>query len=120
MAQSERRRHLDICGKFLHNAIAITAHTVTTIVLRVPPTIAVVEICLGCKRDRPFLDRTHLVFDEVVPMGRQEATRPDSDKDCIRIGGFPFVEDQVSRHEIRTTMSRHVIRTTPNNDLLQQ
>jgi len=31
----------------------------------------------------------HLVFNEVVPMGRQEATRPDSDEDYIHIGEFP-------------------------------
>jgi len=89
--RSERRRNENICGKFLHNAIASTAHTVTTqqFVLRVPSTIARTEICLGCWRDRPFLDRTHLVFDEVVPMGREQATRPDSDEDCIGIGEFP-------------------------------
>ena len=38
---------------------------------RVASTIARAEICLGCWRDRPFLNRTHLVFDEVIPMGRQ-------------------------------------------------
>ena len=47
------------------------------------------EICLACWRDRPFLDRTHLVFDKVIQMGGQEATRPDSDEDCIGIGEFP-------------------------------
>ena len=34
----------------------------TRIVLPVAPTIARAEICLGCWRDRPFLNRTHLVF----------------------------------------------------------
>jgi len=41
------------------------------IVLPVASTIARAEICLGCWRDHPFLNRTHLVFDEVIPMGRQ-------------------------------------------------
>jgi len=62
--------------------VQATTHThsnSTTIVLRVPSTIAGTEICLRCWRDRPFLNRTHLVFDEVVPMGRQEATQPNSD-----------------------------------------
>ena len=54
----------------------------TRIVLPVASTIAWAEICFGCWRDRPFLNRTHLVFDEVIPMGRQQATRPDSDEDC--------------------------------------
>jgi len=53
----------------------------TRIVLPVASTIARAEIW----RDRPCLNRTHLVFDEVVPMGRQQATRPGSDEDCIRI-----------------------------------
>ena len=44
-------------------------------------TIARAEVCLGCWRHRPFLNRTHLVFDEVIPMGRQF--------DCICIGEFP-------------------------------
>ena len=87
LRRSERRRHENICGKFLHNAVASTSnythtHThsnSTTIVLRVPSTIAGTEICLRCWRDRPFLNRTHLVFVEVVPMGRQEATQPNSD-----------------------------------------
>jgi len=43
---------------------------------------------LGCWRDRPFLNRTHLVFAEIIRMGSQEATRPDSDEDCIRIEEF--------------------------------
>ena len=47
-----------------------TMHS-TRIVLPVASTIARAEICLGCWRDRPFLNRTHLVFDEVIPMGRQ-------------------------------------------------
>jgi len=63
----------------LHNAI---------IVLRVSSTIAWVNIFLGCWRDSPFLNRTHLVFAEIIPMGGQEAPRPDSDEDCIRIGEF--------------------------------
>jgi len=41
-----------------------------------------------CWRDSPFLNCTHLVFDEIIRMGSQEATRPDSDEDCIRIGEF--------------------------------
>jgi len=52
---------------------------------------------LGCWRDRPFLDRTRLVFDEVVPMGRQEATRPDSDEDSICIGEFPCYSHYAER-----------------------
>jgi len=40
-------RHDNICGKFLHNAIANTAHTDTAIVLRVPSIIAGEEICFG-------------------------------------------------------------------------
>jgi len=32
---------------------------------------------------------THLVFNEVVSMGRQEATRQGSDEDCIHIGELP-------------------------------
>jgi len=47
------------------------------------------EICLECWRDRPFLDRTYLVFSEVVPMERWKATRPDSDEDCSLCGDFP-------------------------------
>ena len=35
----------------------------TRIVLPVASTIARAQICLGCWRDRPFLNRTHLVFD---------------------------------------------------------
>jgi len=58
------------CGKFLYNAIASKLHN-TRIVLPVAATIARAEICLGCWRDRPFLNRTCLVFDEVIPMGRQ-------------------------------------------------
>jgi len=101
LRRSERRRHENICGKFLHNALASTSnctHTVTAQQLSFE--------CLNDRRDRscslytrqkvecwrdrpkrssrrwrdrPLLDRTHLVFDEVVPMVRQEATRPDSD-----------------------------------------
>ena len=78
--------------KWLH-----THSNSTTIVLRVPSTIAGAGICLGCWRDRPFLDHTHLVFGEVVPMGRQEATRPDSDEDCIRIGEFPCYSHHAER-----------------------
>ena len=29
------------------------------------------EICLGCWRDRPFLNSTHLILDEVFLIGRQ-------------------------------------------------
>jgi len=43
---------------------------------------------LGCRRNRPFVKSTRLFFDEVVSMGRQETTRPDSDEDCIHIGVF--------------------------------
>ena len=100
----ERQRHENICGKFLHNAIASTAHTVTTtVVLRVPSTIGA-EICLGCWRDRPFLGRTQLVFDDGVPMGRQEATLPVSDEDCIRIGEFPCY----SHHDERLARLKQV------------
>jgi len=38
-----------------------------------------------------------LVFDEVIPMGRQEATRPDSDEDCIRVGEFPCYSHYAER-----------------------
>ena len=65
--------------------------------LYVPSTIDGVEICLGCRRDRPFFDHTHLVFDEVVPMRREETTRPDSDEDCIRIGVFPCFSHYAER-----------------------
>jgi len=72
------------CGKFLYNAIASIIQLSiiqlliqrnceynTRIVLPVASTIARAEVCLRCWRDRPFLNRTHLVFDEVIPMGRQ-------------------------------------------------
>jgi len=84
----------------------------TTIVLRVSSTIARAEICLGCWRHRPFLDRTHLVFDEVVSMGRQEATRPDSDEDRIRIGEFPCY----SHHAGRLARLKQVPRSWPGRD----
>ena len=48
----------------------------TRIVLPVASTIARAEICLGCWRDCPFLNRTHLVLDEVVPMGGQYDRTP--------------------------------------------
>ena len=99
--RAEQRSHENICGKFLHNAIASTSNSThsnsRTIVLRVPLTMAGTEICFGCWRDRPVLDRTHLVVDEVVPMGSQEATRPDSDEDCIRIGEFPCYSHYAER-----------------------
>ena len=80
-----------------HNCEHCKRSNNTTIVLRVPLTIAKAEVCLGCWRDCSFLDRTHLVFDEVVPMGRQEATQPDSDKDYIRIGEFPCYSHYAER-----------------------
>ena len=99
----------------LHNAI---------IVLRVSSTIAWVNIFLGCWRDSPFLNRTHLVFAEIIPMGGQEAPRPDSDEDCIRIGSFCYSHyaerlarlKQVSNFE-RSWYDRGEIRTMPNYDL---
>ena len=69
----------------------------TRIVLPVASTIARAEIFLGCWRDLPFLNRTHFVFDQVIPMGRQKATRPDSDEDCIRIGEFPCYSHYAER-----------------------
>ena len=36
---------------------------------------------LGCWRDRPFLNRTHLVFDEVIPISRQHDRTPSRQHD---------------------------------------
>jgi len=60
------------CGKVLIQRVQ-TMHN-TTIVLPVPSTIAWAEIW----RDRPFLNRTHLVFDEVFRLegGRQHDQTP--------------------------------------------
>jgi len=46
----------------------------TRIVLPVASTIARAEICLGCWRDRPFLNHTHLVFDEVIRSRQHDRT----------------------------------------------
>jgi len=43
------------------------------------------------------LDRDLFLFDKVVPLGRQEAIRPDSDEDCIRIGEFPCYSHYAER-----------------------
>jgi len=61
-AESSYTTQLRVQTMQLHN---------TRIVLPVASTIARAEICLGCWRDHPFLNSTHLVFDEVIPMGRQ-------------------------------------------------
>ena len=59
----------------------------TIIVLRVPSTIA--GIWLECWRDRPFLDRTRLVFDEVVPMGGKRQHDRTPTKFASALESFP-------------------------------
>ena len=65
----------------------------TWIVLPVASTIARAEICLGCWRDHPFLNRTHLVFDEVIPMGSQPSRQHDQTptKIASALENFPAI-----------------------------
>jgi len=60
--RSERRREHFAESSYTTQLRVQTMHN-TRIVL----PVARAEICLGCRRDRPFLNRTHLVFDEVIP-----------------------------------------------------
>jgi len=75
------------CGKFLYSAIATTDNV--TAQHKNCPTSGIDDrpgrdLFRVLKRS-PILNRTHLVFDEVIPMGRQWATRPDSDEDSAFI-----------------------------------
>ena len=80
------------CGKFLYNAIASTDNAQH----KNCPSSGI--------DDRPgqrFVwgveEIAHFSKDEAIPVGRQQATRPDSDEDCIRTGEFPCYSHYAER-----------------------
>ena len=82
------------------------------------------EICLGCWWDRPFLDRTHLVFYEVVRWeGRKQHDRTPT-KNASALESFPATVTMPSAWSewskfqfLRSWFDPDEIRTAPNYDL---
>ena len=66
------------CGKFLYRQCNCTTQELSFQSRAIPGRDL---FNLGCWRDRPFLNRTHLVFDEVIPISRQHDRTPSRQHD---------------------------------------